>query len=309
MMQIKVNSLCLRHPVGMSLRVSGSILVVCGLFAFQLLGAEKVFEVNGVIHGKLLDGRPVIEHEEIPDYMMAMTMAFNVSDHSEIVNLKEGDRVSFKFHVDDDSSYADQFRVLSRTVDSSVADILSNGFQQILGPGDSFPDFKLTNESGAAITEHSFLDKFTVVTFMFTRCPVPEFCPLLATKFSAIQHLAQSDPQLGSKVRLLSITLDPDFDTPAVLSSYAERVGADSSMWNFATGEIDQITSLTRAFQMGVKRGNASLDHTLITALVGPDGRLIHVWPGNRWQPEQVLEEVKNAEIAGSCCVGAECEE
>ncbi|MDA0346263.1 MAG: SCO family protein [Verrucomicrobia bacterium] len=293
----------------MSLRLSGSIFVACSLFALQLLGAERVFEVNGVIRGKLLDGRPVIEQEEIPGYMMAMTMVFNVSDHSEIVNLEAGDRVRFKFHVSEDSSFADQFIVLARGADSSVVERVSNGFQQSLGPGDLFPEFQLKNESAAAITEDILSDKFTVVTFMFTRCPVPEFCPLLATRFSAIQNQAQSDPQFGLRIRLLSITLDPDFDTPAVLSSYAKLVGADPNRWSFATGEMDQITSLTRAFQMGVKRGNASLDHTLITALVGPDGRLIHVWPGNRWQPEQVLEEVKNAEIAGSCCVGAECEE
>ena len=291
----------------MSLRVSGSIFVVFGLFALQLVGAEEVFDVNGVIRGKLLDGRPVIEHEEIPGYMMAMTMVFNVSDYSEIENLQEGDRVSFKFHVSEDSSFADQFVVLSKGSDSPVADIVSIGFQQPLGPGDSFPAFRLMNESGAAITQRSLLNKFTVVTFMFTRCPVPEFCPLLTTKFSAIQNVALSDPQLGYRIRLLGITLDPDFDTPVVLSSYAKQVGADPHMWGFATGEPDQITSLTRAFQLGVKRGNASLDHTLSTALVGPDGRLIKVWPGNLWQPEQVLEAVKSHEKIGACCLEAEC--
>ena len=277
------------------------------LLACSLLAGEQVYEVNGVVRGKLLDGRPVIEHEEIPGYMMAMTMPFNVADKREISGLFNGDKVNFLFHVEENASYADHFVVTGKEISSALGLAVNKAIHP-LELGDSVPDFQLVDESGTSFTQEAWLNQYTLVTFFFTRCPVPEFCPLLATKFYEVQTKLPEDLPSFSKLRLMSITLDPEFDSSAVLAAYGKRVGADSSRWNFATGEKDQIELLARAFKVASSRNKGSLDHRLSTALIGTDGTLLKCWPGNRWNAEQVITEIESAIHIRPCCSTTNCE-
>jgi protein SCO1/2 len=135
--------------------------------------------------------------------------------------------------------------------------------------------------------------RFTIVTFIFTRCPVPEFCPAMAVKFGALQKNLAADPSLAARVRLLSITLDPEFDRPEILAAYGKAVGAKPELWNFATGEKNVVETLAKAFSVYTERNGVTLDHTLCTALIGPDGHVVDLWRGNAWSIDETLAAIR----------------
>ena len=279
-----------------------------GLLLLPLVStAEEVYQVTGVVRGTLLDGRLVIEHEAIPGFMPAMTMPFNVPDPELVAKLQDGDQVQFLFHLDGKSSFADNFQVTGKEI-SRLAQVLSDGVKP-LQVGDPVPSFQLVDEKGAPISEMSLGGHATLITFIFTRCPVPEFCPLLATRFLEIQSQVKEGEDQAGSLRLLSITLDPEFDTPEILLSYAKRVGADPDLWGFATGEGDEVRKLARAFDVMSNGSGVTLNHSLNTALIGPDRRLVKLWPGNRWTADQVMAEIASVLPSEACCSEACCEE
>lgn len=132
----------------------------------------------------------------------------------------------------------------------------------------------------------------TVVTFIFTRCPMPEFCPLISAKFKKLQDATAADARLKD-VRLVSVTLDPEHDTPAVLRDYGIAKGADFARWRFGTGTPEQVAAFTRAFAVHTEQNGPLLDHTLATALVDSGGRVVEIWRGNQWEPREVLDALK----------------
>ncbi len=165
--------------------------------------------------------------------------------------------------------------------------------------GASIPSFRLQTQSGGELTEESLEGGYTLMTFIFTRCPVPEFCPAMSLKFGDLQRLIGANEQLADKTRLISVTLDPEYDLPEVLAEYGNRVGAEPGIWDFATGEATEIAKLASLVGLRYSGSGAEIDHTLKTALIGPDGRLVKVWTGNRWQAEDVVDAIT------SCCDGS----
>ncbi|HYD84216.1 MAG TPA: SCO family protein, partial [Opitutus sp.] len=158
--------------------------------------------------------------------------------------------------------------------------------------GDAVPAFALIDQAGKPIDESELKGRHTIVTFIFTRCPVPEFCPLIARKFQALQQTL-AEAKAGDDVRLLSISIDPEHDRPPVLREYGEALGADFDRWRFATGTNEQIATLAKLFAVRTERNGGSLDHTLATALIGADGRVVEIWRGNGWKPEEVAAKVR----------------
>jgi protein SCO1 len=250
------------------------------------LAAEQIFTVTGVIRGQLDDGQLAICHDEIPGYMPAMTMAFVPGNPADAVRLKAGDRVRFRYRVNETKSTAEQFMVIGREAMLPTSATKSKR----LRAGDAVPIFSLTDQNDQLFTSAALRDRLTIVTFIFTRCPVPEFCPAMALRFGELQKAILADPRLAARARLLSITLDPEFDRPEILTAYGKAVGADPAIWQFATGTKEEIAALTKAFAVYNERNGATLDHTLSTALVGPDGRVIELWRGNGWHIGEVLK-------------------
>lgn len=283
----------------MSFRLLLLILLAVAPFSGARLhaapAAERVFDVTGIVRGRLDDGRLVIEHDEIPGFMAAMTMAFNVADPKEAAALRNEDRVRFRFRVSPGSSVAEGFVVTGRAPPPAPAPTAARGSR--LRPGDAVPDFALVDENGQPLTAARFRDRLTVVTFIFTRCPVPEFCPALALRFGEIQKALRTDLEsaLAARVRLLSVTLDPEFDRPEILKVYGESIGADPAVWNFATGDQAVIDGLSRAFAVFAERNGATLDHSLCTALIGPEGRVVELWRGSAWKAAEVLAALRTA--------------
>jgi protein SCO1/2 len=234
------------------------------------------------------DGRTVrVAHEAIPGYMPAMTMAFTLGDR-EAASLAAGDRVRFTLRVGDGATRMEGVTVIDRAV---AAELPRAGTSRVvrLKRGDTIPGFALVDEGGRSFTDADLRGHATVLTFIFTRCPVPEFCPLVTSRFKELQAALARGRSASRSARLVSVTIDPLFDTPAVLRDYARAVQADAKIWRFASGDPEEIQRLARAFSVYVEQNGALLDHTLATALVDADGRVVEIWRGNGWKASEVL--------------------
>jgi protein SCO1 len=263
----------------------------------------RVFEVNGRIRGIASDRETLnIEHEEIPGFMAAMTMPFHLADPTLAEGLEAGDAVRFRYVVRARESYIDRIEKLADdAVPSSPA---GGGARRPADPrvprlevGDLVPDFRLINQDNEPFYLHEFEDKALVLTFIFTRCPVPDFCPLMSGNFQAIQDRVAEDTDLQEKTHLISVTIDPEFDTPEVLAEYATRYTDDTESWTFATGGRDRIDEMTTRFSVYIEDDPESdnIDHALATVLIGPDRQLKNIWRGNAWSPDEVVADLKAA--------------
>ena len=265
-----------------------SLLAAIATVSFVQAKPQASYDVTGIIREKLSEKSLLIAHDEIPDYMAAMTMVFDLADPREGAALKTGDRVRFRLRPIDDRWLVDRFIVLGKAAPppSTAAKVTR------LRPGDALPPLTLLDEHDRPLTLATLQGRFTLVTFIFTRCPVPEFCPAMAMKFGAIQNRIEQSPRAASgepSLLLLSITLDPEFDRPAILAAYGKGIGANPEIWNFATGDAAEIANLARRFAVFTERKGVTLDHTLCTALVGPDGRVREIWRGNGWSSDEVF--------------------
>jgi protein SCO1 len=260
--------------------------------------SARSYEVRGIVRGFAPDRSTVsIEHEDIPGLMPSMTMPFSVKNQKEIADLKIGDAISFRMRVTDNDLFLDQVKKIPtsevRVTESTPAANVSSKASARLREGDLVPFFGLTNQDGARITSDTFRGQPLVLTFIFTRCPVPNFCPRISSNFSDLQMAIKSDNALTGRARLLSITLDPQFDKPEILRSYAEHQKADPQIWTFATGDQAQVDMLTQSFAVFVQPEGGSISHGLATALVGADGSVIKIWRGNEWKPSEVIDELR----------------
>jgi protein SCO1 len=161
------------------------------------------------------------------------------------------------------------------------------------------PDATLVNEDGKAFNLASYRGHRLAITFIYTRCPDPEFCPLMNQNFLAVQKAVQSTPELAD-VQLLSISFDPEFDTPPVLKAQAQRVQANPQVWRFATGKTDDVASFASRFGVTVTRnGSPVLIHNLGTAVIDSEGRLATLHSTNRWTPSELVAELQAAAAPG----------
>lgn len=255
------------------------------------------YEVRGIVRGFAPDRSTIhVEHEAIPGFMPSMTMPFSVKDQGDIAEVKIGDGISFRMTVTDKDLFLNQVKKIPASevhvAEPTPTGSASPAVSARLREGDIIPSFTLANQNGARVTSDTFRGQPFVLTFIFTRCPVPTFCPRISNNFSELQETIKSDPVLG-KARLLSITLDPKFDTPEILKNYAEHQKADLRIWTFATGEPSQVDSLTQSFAVFVQPEGGTISHGLATALIGPNGHVVKIWRGNAWKSSEVIDELR----------------
>lgn len=240
------------------------------------------------------EGRSVrVAHDEIAGYMPAMTMAFTLAN-GESAQLGPGDRIRFVLRVGNGSSLAEDVTVIGRgPIAAAAAPAIAPVVR--VKRGDPIPDVLLVDQDGAPIVAADFRGHLTVMTFVFTRCPMPEFCPLVTSRFKQLQTTIAGDRSLPADVRLLSVSLDPAFDTPAVLLAHARGVGANPDRWRFAGGDPDDVLKWARAFSVFVEQKGALLDHTLATALIDRRGHVVEIWRGNGWKVREVIDALRDA--------------
>jgi protein SCO1/2 len=259
---------------------------------------SRTFAVIGTVTAAPADGNVMVAHEEIAGYMPAMTMPFAV-DRQAVPAVRPGDKVRFTLRVAESWSRAEAFTVVGHDARVAAAVGAPAASAPRLRRGNAVPTFALVDEHGAAFTAEDLKGRLTAVTFIFTRCPLPEFCPLMSKRFQQVQRDIANDPSLD-EVRLVSITLDPAFDTPAVLSSYAKAYGADPARWRFLTGPEAEIGRLTTAFAIHTARNGVFLDHTLATAVIDRDGTIVEIWRGTGWTAAQIVAALRTASGAST---------
>ncbi len=269
-------------------------IAACGRdHAGTAAGAERQFAATGLIVAVLEDGQVSVAHEAIPDFMPAMTMPLKLADPREAGRLAPGDRVRFTLRVSDQATRAADFVITGRDERALAGSATARSAPSArLRPGDVVPVFRLVDQGGIPLTGDDLRGHPTVLTFLFTRCPLPEFCPRMVGHFKQLQRALAADATLAA-VRLLSVSLDPEFDSPQVLSEYGRTMGADFSRWRFATGAPDQVAILTRAFAVHTERTGPLLDHTLATAFIDAEGRVVELWRGTGWAPQDVLATLR----------------
>ena len=143
------------------------------------------------------------------------------------------------------------------------------------------------------ISQETFRGRYWILTFVFTRCPMPNFCPRMSKNFQELQRAIESEGGALTETRLLSITLDPEYDTPAVLKGYGSHEGANPKIWMFGTGDVSEIDKLKQSFAVYAEREGGTISHGLTTALVDKDGRIVKLWRGNGWTPREVLDSLR----------------
>lgn len=254
--------------------------------------ATQTFHVRGQVRSVDVANKVVrITHEEIPDYMPAMTMPLNVKDTALLNGLTPGDTVMFDLAVTDDDSWISRIEKIAGDGSQPAPEIpLKDREVERVQSGELMPDFELVDQDGKKIRLKDFRGKAVVLTFIYTRCPLPNFCPLMSKNFSVLE--ARLRKELAGKFQLLSVSMDPDFDTPAVLKNYAGLYDADAEHWSFATGTAEQIQFIASLTGLFYEWENGLISHDLRTVLIGPDGRLAQIWKSNVWTPYEVHRSV-----------------
>jgi protein SCO1 len=280
----------------LSAALLGMLLAACDRTAKTATGPAPAtwvsYDTRGVVQHIEKDGRRVeIAHEAIPGYMAAMTMEFMAADEQELAGLQPADEVTFRLNVGEKESFIDAVRktgkkgpVAQRSPESGSA----------LAPGAELPDAELVDESGTRFRLSDLRGSALAITFIFTRCPLPDFCPRMNAHFGEVRKdLAAASPD--GKWKLLSISIDPAYDTPDRLREYGGRFGLDRKGWSFATGDPATIRKLAASLGLSISGEAPSLNHNLRTVVINPEGRVARVFPGNEWLPAEVSAEMKRA--------------
>src|ERR1043166_1975487 len=267
---------------------------------------NQVFEVKGVIKELKSDGKTVsIRDEAITNYMPAMVMPFEAKEPKELVGLKAGDQVKFRMTVTDDDVWIDQIQKLTagdaNQLPSKTGVFHFSRAVEPLQIGDAFPEYHFTNELGQAVSTSQFKGEAVGITFIFTRCPLPNFCPKMSSNFQEVQNKLLALPNGSSNWHLLTISFDPDFDTPEILKAYAERFKADPQHWKFLTGDSAEISTMSDQLGQMVWKEEGALNHNVRTAVIDATGRVQKIFQGNNWTTDEMVEEmVKAAAAKGS---------
>jgi protein SCO1/2 len=263
----------------------------------------RIYPVKGVVKEVHAERKSVtIQHEEVPGYMPAMSMPFEVRDAAELKGLQPGDAVSFRMLVTDTDGWIDQVTKLGA---ANVAGVPRESVRRVrivepLEIGDAVPDYPFTNELNQPISLGRFKGKALGLTFIFTRCPFPNFCPRMSENFSAAYQKLSSAPEGPKNWHLLSLSFDPEFDTPAVLKNYARRYQYDTNHWSFATGAWIEIDAITEQFGLEFSRAQSGVgwDHKLRTVVIDAAGKVQKVYTGNAWTVDDFVEEMRKATAA-----------
>jgi protein SCO1 len=243
--------------------------------------AARTFPARGVIRELKEDGRTlIVRHETITNYMDAMTMPFRVRDKRELVGLSAGDEITFRLRVTEDESWIESLQRTGRSQreTNSAPATPSPRAPPVLGRHPLL-DYAFTNEFGQPVSLGQFHGSALAYTFFFTRCPVPEYCPRLAKNFAAATRKLRDTPGAPTNWHFLSVSIDPESDTPAVLRNYARGYGYDSNRWSFLTGPTNKVRELAALSGLEYERDGASYAHGLLTVIIDPLGRLHKVFP------------------------------
>jgi protein SCO1 len=246
----------------------------------------------------LPDGKRAVsvKHEDIPGFMPAMTMAYYVRQATLLDGLAPGDLITARLIVDGSEPYLDR---IEKTGHAALpADAKPVRAMDVMNPGDEVPDDELRDQQGRPVKLSDWRGRAVAVTFVYTRCPVPDFCPLMDRHFAALQKAIQADAGLRDRAHLVSVSFDPSHDTLDVIRAHAKTRGADPATWSYVTGSTAAIEHFTSRFGVSAVTESdpaSTITHNLRTAIVDRRGRLVKIHSGNEWTVDGILADLRDA--------------
>jgi len=266
---------------------------------FTDAGLERPYPLKGVVVSvDRAGGTVTLKHEAVPGYMDAMTMPFVVAEKKILDDLRVGDTVEARLLVGHGSSHLEGI-VVSRppgaTAEVTIPTSAPHG-----KPGDAAPVTTLVDQEGKAFSLADLKGETVAVTFIFTRCPLPDFCPRMNLNFSEVERLLAADPKLYRRTRLLSVSFDPAYDTPAVLKAFRDPFlkgvpGVAPGHWRFATGTLEHVKEFAGFFGLTYLKTGEQFVHSLATAVIASDGKLFSMRRGNDWEAKELVEDLRKA--------------
>jgi protein SCO1/2 len=263
---------------------------------------EKTVEYP--LRGQVLAVRPEIgeiriDHEEIPGFMAAMAMSFAVKDTALLEGLARGDLVAGTLVVGQTDAWLSRLeKVGSAPVKDAPEEAAAPApALTLLEPGAAVPAQAFTDQDGKPWATAALRGKAWALGFIYTRCPLPTYCPLIDRQFKAAQQAVASRADLRDRVRFVTVSFDPDYDTPSVLAAHARTLQADPALWRFVTAPRDEVDAFAAKFGVSVMReaDGASITHNLRTAVISPAGTITAIYSGGDWTPARLVEDLAAA--------------
>jgi protein SCO1/2 len=253
-------------------------------------------------------GEVTLQHDAVPGFMEAMTMPYKLANREGVTELHVGDviRARLLVYKSEDGDFRnpriDEIAVIAQ----AKPNYKPTSNYHVPTQGDVVPDFQLVDQDGKPMHMSQFQGKALLITFIYTRCPMDDFCPKMSRNFAAIDKSLRSDKALSDRTDLLSISFDPVYDTPSVLKAYGAAYTGSSGFghWQFAVprknsasndAADDSLSKMEHYFNLGATPGeNNTLNHSLSTVLIDPSGKIAAWYPGSEWRPEDVVAAMRS---------------
>jgi protein SCO1/2 len=258
----------------------------------------KTYDVRGIVRGIAPDRHEAtIQHEAIPGFMGAMTMAFIVKATNELNGIAPNDEITFKLAVTENDSWIEGVRFVSHHIAAVTNhEFVFHAATQELKVGDVLPDSELTAEDGAKIHFSNFRGRAVAFTFFFTSCPLPEFCPRMNKNFFEARKILQADTKAPMNWQMLSISFDPSFDTPQMLAGFGNFYrGGDTNRWLFTVASTNTLAGLAPKVDLQFWREGGSISHNLRTVVLDTNGKIARQLDGNDWTPQELADAIRDA--------------
>jgi protein SCO1/2 len=287
------------------------LIVFCTLLSAEFLlaapmngdPATKSYPARGVVEKIAPDlSQATIHHQAIPGYMMEMTMDFNVKNTNELSGISVNDEITFTLVVGDNDEWIQDIHRVGHSDEAMTNKMpmqmnTSQGISLLeLKPGDLLPDYALTEEDGSQIHVSDFRGRVLAFTFFYTRCPLPDYCPRMNNNFEQARKILLADASAPTNWQFLSISFDPEFDTPGTLKNYANVYrGDDASRWSFASAPTNVLADAAGHLDLMVLRQGNNLSHNLRTVVLDPQGCIYRQFDGNQWTPQELAVAIRAA--------------
>jgi protein SCO1/2 len=295
-------SIALPMAIALSVLLSGCRGGADSAASASKAGPQPYAMRGTVVATDAADGEVTLRHDAIAGLMPAMTMPYRLQDPAALSELHPGDVMTATLLADKDAAGPKNLRLTDIViVAEGKPDYKPTVQYHLPTPGDVVPDFSLLNQSGKTIDLKRFRGKVLAMTFIYTRCPLSDYCPRMSHNFAEMDKTLEADPKLARQTHLLSVSFDPEYDTPKVLKSYGEAytgryVKETFEHWDFAAPPLAELPAMEQYFSVGVTPGEkGTLQHSLSTVVIGKDGKVIAFYPTNDWTVVEVLAKMKAA--------------
>jgi len=286
----------------MSLKRLLLLILSCALIAASAQSKTRRYNLRGVVvETKPATNEVVVQHAAIPGLMPAMTMPYTVKDPNALGELMPGDAITAVLVSTDNGKtyWLEDVRI----TDKSGRKNAETPKTRRLAIGDPVPDLALVNQDGRHIRLTDFRGKALLITFIYTRCPLPNFCPLLSSQFSKIHDDLMKEPDVYKRTHLVTISFDPRYDTPRVLRKYGlaylDNDKSGFEQWDFASTNPGDLRKLAYAFGLEYSEADNQISHTMVIALVARDGTIAQYW-GAQWTTAELERALRQRASAGT---------